>query len=122
VSDSFAVRTGVAHWLNLLNGREGKAMPNYIILMKLTDQGAKTIKDAPGRVEAAIKALEKMGGKVIGFYVVMGEYDYVAVGEAPSDEVATTFSLALSSLGNVKTTTLRAYTKEQFAAMVKKLP
>jgi len=97
-------------------------MPNYIILMKLTDQGAKTIKDAPGRVEAGIKALEKMGGKVIGFYVVMGEYDYVAVGEAPSDEVATTFSLALSSLGNVKTTTLRAYTKEQFAAMVKKLP
>jgi uncharacterized protein with GYD domain len=97
-------------------------MPNYVILMKLTDQGAKTIKDAPGRVDAGIKAFEKMGGKVIGFYVVMGEYDYVAVGEAPSDEVATTFSLALSSLGNVKTTTLRAYTKEEFAAMVKKLP
>ena len=97
-------------------------MPNYIILMKLTDQGAKTIKDAPGRVEAGIKAFEKMGGKMIGFYVVMGEYDYVAVGEAPSDEVATTFALGLSSLGNVKTTTLKAYTKEQFAAMVKKLP
>ena len=42
-------------------------MPNYIILMKLTDQGAKTIKDAPGRVEAGIKAFEKMGGKMIGF-------------------------------------------------------
>jgi uncharacterized protein with GYD domain len=97
-------------------------MPNYVILMKLTDQGAKAIKNAPGRVDAGIKAFEKMGGKVIGFYVVMGEYDYVAVGEAPSDEVATTFSLALSSLGNVKTTTLRAYTKEEFAAMVKKLP
>ncbi len=97
-------------------------MPNYVILMKLTDQGAKAIKDAPGRVEAGIKAFEKMGGKVIGFYVVMGDYDYISVGEAPSDEVATTFALALSSLGNVKTTTLRAYTKEQFAAMVKKLP
>ncbi len=97
-------------------------MPNYVILMKLTDQGAKTIKDAPGRVEAGIKAFEKMGGKVIGFYVVMGEYDYVSIGEAPSDEVATTFALALASLGNVKTTTLKAYTKEEFAAMVKKLP
>ena len=97
-------------------------MPNYVILMKLTDQGAKSIKDAPGRVEAGIKAFEKMGGKVIGFYVVMGEYDYVAVGEAPSDEVATTFALALGSLGNVKTTTLRAYTTEEFTAMVKKLP
>jgi len=97
-------------------------MPNFVILMKLTDQGAKAIKDAPGRIEAGIKAYEKMGGKIIGFYAVMGEYDYVAVGEAPSDEVATTFALGLGSLGNVKTTTLRAYTKEEFAAMVKKLP
>jgi uncharacterized protein with GYD domain len=97
-------------------------MPNYIILMKLTDQGAKTIKEAPGRIDAGIKAFEKMGGKLIGFYAVMGEYDYVAFGEGPSDEVATTFSLALGSLGNVRTTSLRAYTKEEFAAMLKKLP
>jgi len=97
-------------------------MANYVILMKLTEQGAKAIKDAPGRIEAGIKAFEQMGGKVNGFYGVMGEYDYVAIGEAPSDEVATTFVLALGSLGNVKTTTLKAYTKEEFAAIVKKLP
>jgi uncharacterized protein with GYD domain len=97
-------------------------MPNYVILMKLTDQGAKTIKEAPGRVDAGIKAFEKMGGKVNGFYAVMGEYDYVAFGEAPSDEVATTFALGLGLLGNVRTTSLRAYTKEEFAAMLKKLP
>jgi uncharacterized protein with GYD domain len=97
-------------------------MPSYVILMKLTEQGAKAIKEAPGRIEAGIKAFEKMGGKVSGFYAVMGKYDYVAIGEAPSDEAATTFALALSSLGNVKTTTLRAYPKEEFAAMVKKLP
>jgi len=96
-------------------------MPNYVFLVKLTDQGIKAIKDAPGRVEAAVKAMEKMGGKAT-FYVVMGEYDYVGVAEAPSDEVATTFALAVSSLGNVRSTTLRAYTKEEFAAMVKKLP
>jgi uncharacterized protein with GYD domain len=97
-------------------------MPHFINLMKLTDQGAKTIKDAPARLEAGIKAFEKMGGKMIGFYVVMGEYDYVAVGEAPSDEVAMTFALALSSLGNVRTMGLKAFTREEFAAMVKKLP
>ena len=97
-------------------------MPSYMILMKLTDQGAKTIKDAPGRIEAGIKAFESMGGKMVGFYVLMGEYDYAAIGEAPSDEVAATFSLALGSLGNVKTTTLRAFTKEEFAGLVKKLP
>ena len=97
-------------------------MPIYIGLYKVTEQGVKAIKDAPGRIEAGIKAAEKMGGKVIGFYAVMGEYDYVAIGEFPSDEVATTFSLAISSLGNAKITTLRAYKKEEFAAMVKKLP
>jgi uncharacterized protein with GYD domain len=97
-------------------------MSSYVILMKLTDQGAKTIKDAPARIEAGIKGCEAMGGKVNDFYAVMGKYDYVAIAEAPNDEVATTFSLALSSLGNVKTTTLRAFTREELAAMVKKLP
>ena len=97
-------------------------MPIYIGLYKLTDQGIKAIKEAPGRIEAAIKGTEKMGGKVIGFYGVTGEYDYVAIGEFPSDEVATTFALALGSGGMVRTTTLRAFTKEEFAAMVKKLP
>ncbi len=97
-------------------------MPIYIGLYKLTDQGAKAIKDAPGRIEVGIKSAEKMGGKVIGFYAVTGEYDYVAIGEFPSDEVAATFSLAVSSLANVRITTLRGFTKEEFAAMVKKLP
>ncbi len=97
-------------------------MPTYISLYKLTDQGIKDIKDAPGRVEEAFKAWEAMGGKLIGFYAVMGEYDYVAIGEAPSDEVAMTFALGVGSLGNVRTTTLKAFTTEEFAEMVKKLP
>ena len=97
-------------------------MPTYIGLYKLTDQGIKDIKNAPGRVEEAVKGVQAMGGKVSGVYTVMGEYDYVTIGEFPSDEVATAFSLALSSRGNVRTTTLRAFTKEEFAEMVKKLP
>jgi uncharacterized protein with GYD domain len=97
-------------------------MPSYILLMKLTDQGVKAIKDAPARIEAGIKGWEAMGGKVKGFYVLMGEYDYAAFAEAPSDEVATVFAMALSSLGNVRTTTIRAFTVEEFAGLVKKLP
>jgi uncharacterized protein with GYD domain len=97
-------------------------MPSYIVLMKLTEQGAKDIKEAPARIEAGIKGWEAMGGKLTSFFVVMGDYDYVAVGEAPNDETAATFALALGSLGNVKTTTLRAFTKDEFAALVKKLP
>ena len=97
-------------------------MPNYVLLMKLTEQGGKNIKEAPGRVEAGIKAWEALGGKMTSFFVVMGEYDYVTIGEFPSDEVATAFALALGSRGNVRTTSLRAFTKEEFAEIVKKLP
>jgi uncharacterized protein with GYD domain len=56
-------------------------MVTYIVLMKLTDQGIKDIKNAPQRIEAAAKALEAMGGKMTGFYLTMGEYDYVVIGE-----------------------------------------
>ena len=96
-------------------------MPTYIGLFKFTDQGIKDIKNAPQRIEKAMKAYEKMGGKVLGFYSVMGEYDYVAIGEAPSDEVQVTFALALGSQGFLRTTTLKAFTKEKFAEMVMKL-
>lgn len=96
-------------------------MPTYIGLFKLTDQGIKGIKEAPQRLEEAMTAYEKMGGKVLGFYLVMGEYDYVAIGEAPSDEVQVTFALALGSKGFVRTTTLKAFTKEEFAKIAKKL-
>jgi uncharacterized protein with GYD domain len=85
-----------------------KRMQTYISLLKLTEQGIKNIKDAPARVEQAIKAIEAGGGKFIGFYVVMGEYDYVVIAESPSDEVMTTYLLRLRSLGNVKTTTMTA--------------
>lgn len=97
-------------------------MAHYILLMKLTEQGAKTIKDAPARVEAAIKAGEALGGKSVGWYLTMGEYDYVSVVEGTSDEDVALFLLNLGAQGNVKTTTLKAFTLEEFAAIVKRMP
>jgi uncharacterized protein with GYD domain len=100
----------------------GKTMPTYVVLYKLTEQGIKNVKNAPQRIEDGIKGFQKMGGKVTGFYTVMGEYDYVSIGEAPNDEVAMTFCLALSSGGNVRTTTLKAFTPEEFKKIIAKLP
>lgn len=96
-------------------------MPTYVILMNLTDQGVSNIKEAPARIEEAAKALEAAGGKLTGFYTVMGEYDYVAIAEAPGDEVALTQLLGLAAQGNVRTRTLKAFTREEFTEMVKKL-
>ena len=97
-------------------------MPTYITLYKLTEKGVKNIKNAPQRIAEGIKAAEAMGGKLIGFYAVMGEYDYVSIGEAPSDEVYLTFLLGLGTQGNTRTTTLKAFTREEFAGILKKLP
>jgi uncharacterized protein with GYD domain len=97
-------------------------MPTYIGLMKLTHQGSKDIANAPARIEDAIKLYQKMGGKVIGVYMVMGEYDYITIGECPSDEIQAAFALALSAQGDVKTTTVKAFTAKEIPAILKMLP
>jgi uncharacterized protein with GYD domain len=97
-------------------------MATQIVLMKLTDQGIKNIKDAPQRVDAANKAIEAMGGKMTGFYFTSGEYDYIVIVEGLTDEAGASFLLKLGSLGNVRTTTLKAFTRKEFAEIIKKLP
>ena len=97
-------------------------MPTYIGLMKLTEQGIKEIKDAPQRIAENIRQLEGMGGKLVGMYAVMGEYDYVGIAEAPSDEIALTFLLSLGAAGQVRTTTLKAFSTNQFMEILGKLP
>ena len=97
-------------------------MPTYIALMRLTDKGFTDIKEAPQRMDDVVKGIKTAGGKCEIFYTLMGDYDYVVVGECPSDETAATFLLLAGSIGNVRGTIIKAFTKEEFAEMVKKLP
>jgi uncharacterized protein with GYD domain len=101
---------------------EVREMPTYTILMKLTDKGSQEIKAAPERIEKAIADFEGMGGKLIAFYALLGKYDYIAIGDAPSDAVATTFLLGLNSHGFVRTMSFRAFSVEDFTGMVSELP
>ena len=94
----------------------------YIGLYKLTEQGIKDIKNAPARIDKGIKGAESMGGKVLGFYSTMGEYDYVGIADFPNDQVAAAFLLSLVSTGTVRTTTMKAFSVEQFKEIVGKLP
>jgi uncharacterized protein with GYD domain len=97
-------------------------MATYIILMKLTKQGVQDIKNAPERVAQTEKALEAAGGKLLCFYITMGEYDYVAIAEGPNDKVALAQLLGLGMAGNVRTKTLKAFSGEEFAEILKMLP
>lgn len=97
-------------------------MQTYIMLINLTDQGIKNIKEAPARVEMMAKSLEAAGGRLVSFYAVMGQYDYVAIAEGPNDETAFIQLMTLGMLGNARTVTLKAFKQGEFADIVKKLP
>tara|TARA_B100000315_G_scaffold252174_1_gene288394 strand:+ start:903 stop:1190 length:288 start_codon:yes stop_codon:yes gene_type:complete len=94
----------------------------YITLLNYTEQGAKDIKNALQRVASARRAVEAAGGKIHAFYLTMGQYDAVTVIELPSDEAAATNALAVGAQGNVRTTTMRAFTEEEMAGIVSNLP
>jgi uncharacterized protein with GYD domain len=96
-------------------------MHTYIVLMKLTDQGIRSVQDTPDRLEAGIQSLEALGGKVAGFYATLGEYDYVACVEAPNEAVVMRFLLALGPAGDVRTTTMKALSKNEFEEIARKL-
>ncbi len=96
-------------------------MPRYITLIKWTDQGIRTVKDSPKRAEAARKQAEQMGGKLQLWYT-LGEYDIVSLGEFPDDGTLQKFLFWVGSLGNVRTTTLKAWTEEEAAKIISQLP
>ena len=97
-------------------------MPIWVSLVNLTEQGIRDIKQGPERLEEASQRIEEVGGKLIGFYLTMGEYDYVTIVEGPSDEVAMTFLMGMGTAGNIRTKTLKAFTLDEFKGMVKGIP
>ncbi len=96
-------------------------MPTYIMLANWTDQGARQVRDSPKRVDAAKKLLVEMGGRFTSFYMTMGDYDLIAVYEAPDDAVAARFVLMLGQMGTVRTRTLKAFPEEAFREIINSL-
>ena len=93
-------------------------MPSYLVLANWTDQGIRNVKDSPQRLEAVKKAAEDAGGRVIFFYMTMGQYDMALLLELPDDETAARLILAAGGAGNVHTTTLKAFTEDEYRALV----
>ena len=96
-------------------------MATYIVLIDYTDQGIRNIKDSPSRLDAARQAMKDLGGELKDTYLTLGAHDLVAVVEAPSDEVLAKFALTIGSQGNVRTTTLRAFTETEYRGIVQSL-
>src|SRR5256712_3301806 len=93
-------------------------MARYVSLIQFADQGIRNIKDTIKRGDAAIAEAEKMGMKIIEEFWTMGAYDMVVLFDAPDDETMTAFACKVSSLGNVKTATMRAFRKEEMEGIL----
>lgn len=97
-------------------------MRSYVILLNWTEEGIRKSRDTLKRAEAFRGLIENHGGKVREHVYTLGEYDIVMVAEFPDDEAAGAAVLGLSSLGNVRTKTMRAFTDKEISAIVAQVP
>jgi len=95
-------------------------MGRYVILSRLTDEGAITLKEHPDRIKEVNEELEKMGVRVLEQYLVLGRYDFVNIVEAESDLVVAKAMTELASRGTVRTITMPAVPVDDFIEHLKK--
>jgi len=110
--------------VNLLGkaGERRKPMPTYVCLFNWTEQGVRNVRDTLERVDRASELAEqKYGARLEQIYWTVGPYDIVCVFEAPDDQSVSAFLLELGSVGNVRTTTLRAYDREEMGGIIERL-
>ena len=94
-------------------------MPLYVVLGKFTQKRVETIKELPINVDEAREVFRSHGVKIVQLGFTMGRYDVVALMEAPDDETVSSALLSWGSRGLLRTETLRGFTQEQMAQIVK---
>jgi len=96
-------------------------MATYIVLASFTDQGIRNVKDTTKRADAVRSMANKFGVTAKDIFWTLGSYDVVAIFEAPDDAAMTALGLALGTAGNVRTQTLRAFSKDEMNGVLAKL-
>lgn len=96
-------------------------MPTYVLLGNFTDQGAKSIGGTVERSRQVRSQIEARGGKVRAVYWTMGPYDLTVLVDFPDDETALARLFQFVAAGNVRTTTMRAFSESEVEAALKQL-
>ena len=95
-------------------------MPAYVALIDWTDQGVRDFKDTVDRYEAAESPFQSLGVRFTDIWWTLGTHDIVATIEAPDDETLAAALLSVAAQGNIRTTTLRAFTREEMRSVIGK--
>ena len=97
-------------------------MATFMMTISFTEQGIRTIRDAPKRIEAARQLAKQLGIEIKQLYLTSGESDMVSFLEASNGDNVAKFALAIGSRGHVRTRTARAWPEAEFTRMVGELP
>jgi len=84
------------------------------VISTLTDEGRKTIKKHPERIEEVNREIENMGAKVLAQYAILGQYDFITILDAPNNEAIAKISIEMGSRGTVQIVTLPAIPVDEF--------
>jgi uncharacterized protein with GYD domain len=95
-------------------------LATYIFLSTLTDDGRKTIRARPERIEAVNKEIEAMGAKVVDQYAVLGPYDFISIVEALDNEAVARISIELGARGTVQIMTMPAIPIPRFVERLRR--
>jgi uncharacterized protein with GYD domain len=93
-------------------------MAKFIVLTNWSDQGIRKVKESPARLDQVRELGKKYGCTLTDFYMTVGAYDMVVTVDAPDDESAAKFLIAIAAAGNVRTTTLKAFPEDAFRKIV----
>jgi uncharacterized protein with GYD domain len=96
-------------------------MATYVVLSNFTEKGIGSIKETTKRADAVRELARKFGVTAKEFYWTLGTYDVVVVFDAPDDASMTALGLAIGSLGNVRTQTMRAFSRDEMNGILAKL-
>jgi uncharacterized protein with GYD domain len=96
-------------------------MSTFIAVINFTDQGVRAVKESPARLAAAGKLAEALGVKVKEAFWTLGQYDMIVIAEG-ADEAIAAWMYKVGSLGNIRSTTLRAFNAAEMQKIVGKMP
>ncbi len=96
-------------------------MATYVILSTFTDQGIRSVKQTTKRADAARASAKELGVNLREVLWTQGQYDVVSIIEASDEAAVSAFGLSLAGAGNVRSQTLRAFTKDEMEKILTKV-
>jgi uncharacterized protein with GYD domain len=97
-------------------------MPTFVGMLSWTDQGVRSVKDTPKRIQAARERAKKLGVDIKHVFLTTGEFDILVIAEAKDGDGMAKMAMMAGAEGNVRARTIRAWTEPEIAKLISELP